>query len=84
MTPGSRYFGMTDGGLPVETSDNEYIQSLSAPRRTVQSDNFDIPNMAVNYAPEYDVNQKLEDFVVNSTPRQLIHPKSFTTTPACR
>lgn len=87
MSPSSRYFGVTDGGLSAETSDIEYTQSLPAPRRTTRSDNFDIPNMEANqciYVSEYDVNQKLEDFVVNSTPRQLIKPKSFATTPACR
>jgi len=88
MTPDSRYFRVNDGGFPAETSDIEYTQSLSVPRQTILSDNFDIPNTAVAnhriYVPEYDVSQKLEDFVVNSTPRQLIKPKSFATTPACR
>jgi len=83
MTSDSRYFEVTDGGLPAETSDIKHTQSLLAPRRTIQSDNFDIPNHSI-YVPEYDVNQKLEDFVVNSTPRQFIKPKSFATTPACR
>jgi len=87
MSPSNRYFGMTDGGLSPETSDTEYTQSLSAPRRKTPSDNFDIPNIETNqhiYVPEYDISQKLEDFVVNSTPRQLIKPKSFSMTPSCR
>jgi len=87
MTPSSKYFRVTEGVLSAEISDTEYTQSLSAPRLTTQSDNFDIPNMVTNhriYVSEYDVSQKLESFVVNSTPRQLIKPKSFATIPACR
>jgi len=84
MTP-ERYFGVTTGSS-TDTSVIECTQLLSAPRRITQNDSFGIPNTEaddIDYLPKYDVSRKLEDFVINSTPRQLIKPKLFTT-PICR
>lgn len=88
MTPG-RYLGVADSKSSTETSDIECTQSSSsASRRITQSDSFDIPKTAadhnVGYVPKYDISRKLKDFIINSTPRQLIKPNSFEMTPACR
>jgi len=86
MTSVRKYVRTSDGGLSAETSDSECIQSSSTSRRTIQSDRFDISKTTaehhINYVPEYDVSQKLENFVVNSTPRQLVKSKSLATTSA--
>lgn len=85
MTP-ERYFGVTTGSSTADISVIDCTQLSSAPRRITQSDSLGIQNTEpdhIDYLPKYDVSRKLEDFVINSTPRQLIKPKLFTT-PVCR
>lgn len=81
----SRHVGATDGGSSAETSNFECTQPSSMPRQTILSDHHNVLKSAAghrsNHVSEYDIGRKLEDFMVNSTPRQLIKHKSSSKTP---